>query len=356
MPPTAQPPRRRTPPPRRATPLAPLLRTALLLVLTAACATPPAPPVDDITACPLPGAGVSVGGLDGADDTVTTPARSVVLMGGSSEDDTASRLFVEAANGGDVLILRASGSLTSYPDYFTSTLSPSPRPASAATVRTADPGAGGHPSVLCRLDRSEALWLAGGDQWNYLGLWPDTLRAAIREHTRRGGAIGGTSAGAMVLGEAAFDARLGGITSDVALADPTAAEVALTYGSLPQPELARTLVDTHFSERGREGRLLTLLARFLEASTHASVVGIGLDERAALRIEAGSFTAYGTVWLYDVVGPATLTAGRALDLEGIRRVRLDEGTTGSWPVDFDTMAHDTLEVREGTVLVSPGGA
>jgi hypothetical protein len=68
-------------------------------------------------------------------------------MGGGSEDDAAATLFVESASGGDIVILRATGSTTSYPSYFVQTLSPNPGPASAITIRTDQPASAGHEAV-----------------------------------------------------------------------------------------------------------------------------------------------------------------------------------------------------------------
>ena len=43
-------------------------------------------------------------------DKETQPSGGVCMMGGSSEDDNAMKWFLSRANGGDVLVLRASGS------------------------------------------------------------------------------------------------------------------------------------------------------------------------------------------------------------------------------------------------------
>ena len=50
-------------------------------------------------------------------DIVTTPTRGICLMGGASEYDDAMRWFLNRANGGDVLVLRASGA-DGYNAYF----------------------------------------------------------------------------------------------------------------------------------------------------------------------------------------------------------------------------------------------
>ena len=63
-------------------------------------------------------------------------------------------------------------------------------------------------------------------------------------------------------------------------------EVSLTRPVFAQPELDGILVDSHFMDREREGRLLIFLARFLADRGAGPVVGVGLDEGVALTIEA----------------------------------------------------------------------
>jgi hypothetical protein len=276
-------------------------------------------------------------------------------MGGGSEHDLAATRFVEGAAGGDILILRTSGSLTSYPDYFTSTLSPSIAPSSAVTVLTTTPANGDDLAVSCWLNGAEAVWLAGGDQWDYLGGWPASLHARLSQLHGGGAAIGGTSAGAASFGEAAFDARFGTVTSEEALANPMHQDVSLSYPVFSAPELAGALVDSHFSDRGREGRLLAFLARFLAEKARTEVVGIGLDQGVAVAIESGTFRVFAppeqAAWLYRVTGPAALEPGVPLELSGIQRARLDDGSEGSWPVDFGAFSTVELRVQAGVIEI-----
>jgi len=274
-------------------------------------------------------------------------------MGGGPEHDDAALSFVEAASGGDVVILRASGSLASYPLYFGTTLAPPIAPRSVVTVLTSPAREANDPAVLCWVQRAEAIWLAGGDQWNYLGEWPAEVHDALAASTLKGAAIGGTSAGAVSLGEAAFDARSGTVTSQEALADPLRTEVSVSYPSFSQPELTGALVDSHFSRRDREGRLLVFLARFLMERGRSSVTGLGLDEGVAVVIEGGRYRVFApdgqAAWIYEVSGPAALDSGRPLELEGVRRVRLSHGHEGDWPFNFDAASTDVLEVVSGVV-------
>lgn len=339
----------------------PLATSALAALL--ACSGPdvaaiPLPDPDDIVRCPDPGPGVEIGGFTGTGaDTHRIPQRRLVLMGGGREEDVAARLFVEASVAGDIVVLRASGSLTSYPEYFIGALA-SITPSTVITIRTSDPVAGADPAVLCRVGRAEAVWLAGGDQWNYLGRWPAELHDSLAAVAKRDATMGGTSAGAVSLGEGAFDAQYGTVTSEEALADPLRREVSISRPVFAQPELEGVLVDSHFMDREREGRLLAFLARFLADRGEGPVLGVGLDEGAALTLEVGEYQVTsrgsGAAWLYEVTGPATLAPGVPLSLDGIRRVRLPGGRVGRWPFDFDASGDvQVLHVASGEVVAGP---
>ncbi len=336
------------------------ISTALVVAAAAACAdSTRATSVvgEPLEGCPDPGAGTTIGGLRGTGrDATPSPVRRLVLMGGGPEEDGAARRFAEAAAGGDIVVLRATGSLTSYPDYFSAELAPSPAPASVVTIRTDTPPLADHPSVLCRLDRAEAIWLAGGSQWDYLGRWPHPVHVAIREAWRRGAAMGGTSAGAVSMGEAVFDARHGTVTSAEALADPADVSVSVGPSNLPQPELRNMIVDSHFTERSREGRLLAFLGRLLAQHRSGSFIGIGIDEGVALEIEDDGYRVSsargGAVWMYEATGPAVVRPGRPLSLDGIRRVRLADGASGRWPFLFEEAERvQELVVEEGVVRI-----
>ena len=315
-------------------------------------ASPATPSRPNANLCPTPGNGVQVGGDALAGDQSASAHRRLVLMGGGAEDDDASLAFLEGAAGGDVVILRASGSLTSYPSYFRG-LGATPPPASIQTVLTPQPERGGQPGVLCRVDRAEAVWLAGGNQWHYLGGWPAGLHASLGAAGTRGGSVGGTSAGAMVWGEAAFAARTGTVGSSEALSDPTASATELVYPSFSAPELAGMVVDTHFSERDREGRLLAFMARFLHERPRTAVWGIGLDDGIALVVESGTFRVLGpsggSAWIYHADQPPDLQGGVPLNLAGVVRRRLSSGASGDWPPAIDGPDVTALEVVAGEV-------
>ena len=112
-------------------------------------------------------------------------------------------------------------------------------------------------------------------------------------------------------------------------------------------------MDSHFTERSREGRLLAFLARFLTERGRTSVVGVGLDEGVALVIEQGRYSVStagsGSAWIYQVNAPVVLAVGAPLDLPGVRFVRLANGSDGLWPIDFEAVAVEELSVEQGVV-------
>ena len=74
--------------------------------------------------------------------------------------------------------------------------------------------------------------------------------------------IGGTSAGCAILGNAYFAALNGGLLTSEILADPYNTYVTLGSNDFLQiPYLENVITDQHFSQRGRQGRLLGFMAR-----------------------------------------------------------------------------------------------
>ncbi|MEN9839923.1 MAG: hypothetical protein RL177_1402 [Bacteroidota bacterium] len=266
-------------------------------------------------------------GLSGAvADTSTTSIPLIFLGGGSTDQDEAMTRFLNAAGGGDVSVIRASGS-TGYNDYMMG-LS---RIHSAETFLLTSRDAAANPVTNTLISQSEALFIAGGDQWNYVQHWSGTtLDATIRTlKDAKRVPYGGTSAGAMVLGGRMFDASNGSVTSAEALANPFDPKVSLRAGLFgPATILQPFLIDTHFSERDREGRLMVFLARSIQSDDPPK--GIGIDEKTAFVIDSnGIGTVYGMgfVWIYlpdlSLGAPETLTAETPLTWNrGGRAVRV----------------------------------
>ncbi len=228
-------------------------------------------------------------------DTVVNPDYGICLMGGSTEDDRAMVWFLEKANGGDILILRASGS-DGYNDYFYEDLAVNVN--SVETIVFNNPSAANETYILQKIAKAEAIWMAGGDQWDYIDFWKDTeVETLLNEHINvKKGVIGGTSAGMAILGSSYFTAENGTVYSSEAIENPYNSYMTFGHNDfLEVPLLENTITDTHFSEREREGRLVTFMARMNE-SLQTRTYGIACDEYTAVCIDSTGLGAVYGEW------------------------------------------------------------
>lgn len=232
-------------------------------------------------------------------DVNTNADYGICLMGGSTEDDRAMKWFLEKANGGDIIVIRASGS-DGYNDYFFSELGVEVN--SVETIVFNNNDAVNDSYVLQQIANAEAIWIAGGDQSVYINYWKNTeVENLLNMHiNEKQAVIGGTSAGMAILGSSYFSANNGTVYSSEALEDPY--NTFMTFGHndfLEIPLLNNTITDTHFSERNREGRILTFIAR-MNDELGAHSFGIACDEYTAVCIDSSGLGAvYGEWPEYD---------------------------------------------------------
>ena len=228
-------------------------------------------------------------------DTNVIADYGICLMGGSTEDDRAMIWFLEKANGGDILIIRASGS-DGYNDYFYEDLEVEVN--SVETIVFNNATASSDTYVLQKIANAEAIWMAGGDQSDYVNYWKDTeVEILLNAHINsKKAVIGGTSAGMAILGSSYFSAENGTVYSSEALEDPY--NTYMTFGHndfLEVPLLENTISDTHFSERDREGRLITFMAR-MNNELGSRSFGIACDEYTAVCIDSSGIGAVYGEW------------------------------------------------------------
>ncbi|MGV9011158.1 MAG: cyanophycinase [Flavobacteriales bacterium] len=213
-------------------------------------------------------------------DLVVEPLGGTCMMGGASEFDPAMQWFLDRANGGDVLVLRASGS-DGYNDYMYIDLG---GVNSVETILFNSPAAASDPYVLDRISKAEAIWFAGGDQWNYVSYWRDgpVMTAVNDALEQRHIAIGGTSAGMAILGGCYFSAQFGSVLSSEALSDPFNTYMTVDCTPFLQvPYMANTITDTHYDSPDRRGRHFTFLARMAEQGDSVAY-GIACNEYVAV--------------------------------------------------------------------------
>ena len=141
--------------------------------------------------------------------------------------------------------------------------------------------------VLDRVSEAEMIWLAGGDQWNYVNYFKNTaLEDLLNDHINQKQApIGGTSAGMAILSNHYFDAENGTVTSAEALSNPFDNQVSIGHNDfLDLPFMQNTITDTHYDNPDRKGRHSVFLARIAQ-QTGGYSFGIAAEEFTAICID-----------------------------------------------------------------------
>jgi cyanophycinase len=172
-------------------------------------------------------------------------------------------------------------------------------------------------SAIRAIKEATGLFFTGGDQLHVTSLIGGTeMQRVIHQRYERGMVIAGTSAGAAMLGNSML---LGGGDEE----SPRAEGVRMGPG---MDLLVGVMIDTHFSQRGRHGRLLAAVAHYPQD------LGIGVDEDTALVVDRTEFKVIGAgaVTIIDG-GTMTYTSlpyaedGQPLALYGVAVHVLTEG-------------------------------
>jgi len=266
----------------------------------------------------------------GKGDIATRPVPGIAMMGGGRDLDEAFRWLCNNGNGGDFLILRARGD-----DDYNSYINGLCKLNSVATLIIPDRAAAEDPAVARIIDKAEVLFIAGGDQANYVRGWKGTgVEKAINEDLARGTPIGGTSAGLAIEGEFVY-AALGDKPDDKDLAsvdvltNPYFERVTLVRDFLKIPLLENMITDSHFARRDRMGRSLGFLARLIKDGWSSSPRAVAIDEKSAVLVEAdGKATVVGTgkgAYFLEPTRAPEVSRGVPLTFRGIRVYRVGSG-------------------------------
>lgn len=204
------------------------------------------------------------------------------------------------------------------------------------------------PAKVAAILDADGVFMSGGDQSRLMAaLWETRAYRAL--HTAfhvRGCCIGGTSAGAAVMSR-----HMLAQAPAVRLPEKDIADMDLGLGLV-----SSAIVDQHFSERGRLGRLLSVLA------LHPRQLGLGIDEDTALVIERNqsiSVVGQGAVTLVDPRRGQSnvdeIDEGQRLEMLGIQLHLLPAGTV----FRADALARGSRRLPSGLrealeLLMAPG--
>lgn len=222
------------------------------------------------------------------------PKGTLVVIGGHEEKsgnpDILSR-FVELSGGEEARLVVMTSASTKpermgleYEVLFTKLGA-----RSAESVHS-DECRGNPRRVLELLERATGVFFIGGQPYRILDAIKGTpIDDLLHKRYAEGLVLAGTSAGALMMPEVV-------ITDGESKTHPT----DNTIESAPGMGFLRgVVVDVHFAERGRCGRMLSALARFPDC------LGLGIDEDAALVIHRGECEVLGggSVFFFDPGGP-----------------------------------------------------
>ena len=164
-------------------------------------------------------------------------------------------------------------------------------------VDTVDRDDASAPSVLEAIQKATGVFFTGGDQARITSLLKGTeIDAALHRRYQEGIVVGGTSAGASMMSEAM-------IVEGDAETHPRVEIVDMGSGMSFLPNV---VIDQHFAQRGRLGRLLAAVAH------KPNLLGIGIDENTAVIVNDHKF---------EVIGEGAVTV-----------------------VDLSTVTHSNVEV------------
>lgn len=317
--------------------------------------------------------------------SVSTPpdTPSLVLMGGGPDVDAAFRWMIQRAGvrpgtGGRLVVIRATGTEAYNPYIYYSDASnaTSGVPAdgwvggaalglsAVETLVIPSSTAANDPVVNAVVARADAVFIAGGDQSDYIKNWKGTaLDRTLQALLARQAPLGGTSAGLAVLGQFDFAALKGTVTSADALANPynryvtlDPSPLSLTGGFLAPAALRHTVLDSHLDTRDRMGRLITFMARLVApvsstgcpggilAASNARAIGIGVETAllvegqhsnyVARRVTNPSTTTESAVYfLRPLQAPTTCASAQPLSMSTVEIRKLADDSVfdlGSW--------------------------
>lgn len=297
----------------------------------------------------------SLGLTGNAEDVDTETESGLVIMGGGADVDAAFKWMIHLSGGGDVVVIRASGT-----DAYNKYIYGLGEVNSVETLLIDSRAAANDEKVIQTLKGAEALFIAGGDQSDYIAYWQgteteDALNYLLNEKKIP---VGGTSAGAAILGKLYYSGENGSITADAALSDPYNSRITLYANDfLETPYLNNVIADQHFSQRDRQGRLVTFLSRYMK-DRQIAPRGIGVDEHTAVCIDRdGMAKVYGSNAAYFLKTdaskqPETVEMGRNLqwnqDEKAVQVYRITGSDEGSGA--FNVKTFDEADAAGGAAL------
>jgi cyanophycinase len=218
---------------------------------------------------------------------VGPPHGALVIVGGALENNTIRERFLELAGGpkAPMVIIPTAGEEDRYDQYYPGARVWRELGVEDLTVlHTRDRNVANSDEFVAPLRRARGVWFPGGRQWRLADAYLDTrTELELRAVLDRGGVIGGSSAGATILGS--FLVRGDTRNNVIMMGDHVEG-----FGFL-----RNTAIDQHLLARNRHFDLIPVIEKYPQ------LLGIGLDEDTAIVVRGDEFEVLGqsVVAIYD---------------------------------------------------------
>ena len=228
------------------------------------------------------------GGGDGPDRPAAwTGYRVAGDRGGAIRDPAIVAKFVDLAGGSDspIVVIPTAGGGEEYDQSWAGLAIFAGHGATNLTVlHTTDPDVANTDAFVRPIREARGVWLSGGRQWRLADAYLHTaVHREIQAVLDRGGVVGGSSAGATILGD--YLVR-GDTATNVTMMGDHEEGMAFLKG---------VAIDQHLLRRNRHFDLIEVIR------ARPDLIGIGLDENTAIVVEGDTFEVIGQSYavIYD---------------------------------------------------------
>jgi cyanophycinase len=203
------------------------------------------------------------------------------------QDPAILRRFLDLAGGPDaaIVVIPTAGGASEYDQFYGGLRAWRAQGATNLTVlHTNDRSEANSDAFVQAIREASGVWFPGGRQWRIADSYLDTqTEQELQNLLDRGGVIGGSSAGATILGS--YLARGDTRDNQIMMGDHVEGFGFLTNSA----------IDQHLLQRNRQFDLIEVI------QAHPDLLGIGLDENTAIVVTGNQFEVIGQryVAIYD---------------------------------------------------------
>ena len=223
-----------------------------------------------------------------AAQTIGPKSGSLVIVGGNMQDPDIVKRFIDLAGGPEapiVIIPTAGEDDENYHEYWSGLRQWRENGARNLTVlHTRDRKVSDTEAFVKPIQSARGVFFAGGRQWRLADAYLHTrVHRELQALLDRGGVIGGSSAGATILG------------SFLVRGDTKGNEDMIGDHVEGMAFLKNSAIDQHLLRRNRHFDLIQVIEK------HPTLLGIGLDENTAIVVRGDEFDVIGKsyVVIYD---------------------------------------------------------